>query len=157
MSQWGVQLVIGRLITDERVRRCFVERGRWLLVSLTERGLDLDDAEIEALMDVDHRVWSRTARYLHQRLRVVERKQPPPNSASRPLTGREQYVLRGIFRGLTNKQIAAQLGVSEGAVKATVQRLFHKSHVCTRAQLVRVAIEGSMASPMASVRKRTRA
>ena len=61
------------------------------------------------------------------------------------LTEREQRVLRGIFEGLTNKEIAGQLGVSEGAVKATLQQLFQKTHVRTRSQLVRIALEGSLA------------
>jgi DNA-binding NarL/FixJ family response regulator len=62
------------------------------------------------------------------------------------LTDREQRVLRGIFEGLTNKEIAAQLSVSEGAVKATLQQLFQKTHVRTRSQLVRIALEGSLAT-----------
>jgi DNA-binding NarL/FixJ family response regulator len=60
------------------------------------------------------------------------------------LTEREQQVLRGIFEGLTNKEIAARLGVSEGAVKATLQQLFQKTRVRTRSQLVRIALESSL-------------
>ena len=60
------------------------------------------------------------------------------------LTERDQHVLRGIFEGLTNKEIAGQLGVSEGAVKATLQQLFQKTRVRTRSQLVRIALEGSL-------------
>ena len=64
--------------------------------------------------------------------------------ASPLLTGREQQVLRGIFEGLTNKEIGAQLGVTDGAVKATLQQLFQKTGVRTRSQLVRIALEGSL-------------
>ena len=64
----------------------------------------------------------------------------------RKLTEREQEVLRGIFEGLTNKEIAAQIGVSESAVKATLQQLFHKTRVRTRSQLVRIALEASLAT-----------
>lgn len=60
------------------------------------------------------------------------------------LTEREQQVLRGIFEGLTNKEIAGELGVSESAIKATLQQLFQKARVRTRSQLVRIAIEGSL-------------
>ena len=59
-------------------------------------------------------------------------------------TEREQQVLQGIFEGLGNKEIAAQVGVSEGAVKATLQQLFQKTHVRTRSQLVRIALESSL-------------
>jgi DNA-binding NarL/FixJ family response regulator len=63
------------------------------------------------------------------------------------LTEREQEVLRGIFEGLSNKEIAAQLGVSESAVKATLQQLFQKTRVRTRSQLVRIALETSLGTP----------
>jgi hypothetical protein len=39
--------------------------------------------------------------------------------------------------------MAMTIGVSESAVKATLQLLFRKMRVRTRAQLVRVVIEGS--------------
>lgn len=60
------------------------------------------------------------------------------------LTDREQQVLRGLFEGLTNKEIASQLGVSESAIKATLQQLFQKMRVRTRSQLVRIALESSL-------------
>ena len=60
------------------------------------------------------------------------------------LTEREQQVLRGLFEGLTNKEIASGLGVSESAIKATLQQLFQKTRVRTRSQLVRIALESSL-------------
>jgi two-component system nitrate/nitrite response regulator NarL len=57
------------------------------------------------------------------------------------LTVRESQVLSLIFGGLTNKEIAERLGVSESSVKASLQQLFSKSGVRTRSQLVRVALE----------------
>jgi len=70
--------------------------------------------------------------------------QPEEERVSPLLTEREQQVLRGIFEGLTNKEIGAQLGVTDGAVKATLQQLFQKTGVRTRSQLVRIALEGSL-------------
>jgi two-component system, NarL family, nitrate/nitrite response regulator NarL len=61
--------------------------------------------------------------------------------AARPLTVRQQEVLSGILDGLTNKEIAWNLKVSESSIKAVIQELFHKAGVRTRSQLVRVAIE----------------
>jgi two-component system nitrate/nitrite response regulator NarL len=57
------------------------------------------------------------------------------------LTHRDKIVLRFIFHGLTNKDIAARLEISEGAVKASLRQLFGKLGVRTRAQLVKVALE----------------
>jgi two-component system, NarL family, nitrate/nitrite response regulator NarL len=49
--------------------------------------------------------------------------------------------MRLVVQGLANKEIGAQLQVSESAVKNTLQQLFAKSEVRTRSQLVRVALE----------------
>jgi len=70
--------------------------------------------------------------------------QPEDSSLRNLLTAREQQVLQGLFEGLTNKEIAAQLSVSESAVKATLQQLFQKTRVRTRSQLVRIALESSL-------------
>lgn len=72
------------------------------------------------------------------------RQQPQPQSSeedSPRFSHREAAVLRGVFEGYSNKEIASQLGVSEPAIKAALQRLFQKTGVRTRAQLVRIAAE----------------
>lgn len=68
--------------------------------------------------------------------------QDNPQSLRRTLTEREDQVLRGVFEGLANKEIASRIGVSESSVKATLQQLFDKTGVRTRSQLVRIALEG---------------
>jgi two-component system sensor kinase FixL len=68
----------------------------------------------------------------------------PPESDRQegtPLNSRESEVLRLLVQGLTNKEIAAHLSVSESVVKNTLQQLFAKTEVRTRSQLVRVALE----------------
>lgn len=64
-------------------------------------------------------------------------------SAASPesLTTRERAVLSGICEGLSNKEIATKIHVSEATVKATLQQLFDKHGVRTRSQLVRIALE----------------
>ncbi len=54
---------------------------------------------------------------------------------------REIEVLRFVVQGLANKEIAAQMTISESAVKNTLQQLFARTGVRTRSQLVRVALE----------------
>jgi DNA-binding NarL/FixJ family response regulator len=56
-------------------------------------------------------------------------------------TDRERQVLSHLFQGLLNKEIAERIGVSEGAIKATLQQLFAKTGVRTRSQLVRITLE----------------
>lgn len=57
------------------------------------------------------------------------------------LTDRETEVLRSLVQGLANKEIATRMEVSESTIKNTLQQLFAKTSVRTRAQLVRVALE----------------
>jgi PAS domain S-box-containing protein len=57
------------------------------------------------------------------------------------LNSRDLDVLRLLVQGLSNKEIAAQMEVSESTIKNTLQQLFAKTDVRTRAQLVRVALE----------------
>jgi PAS domain S-box-containing protein len=63
------------------------------------------------------------------------------DAAAAGLGTRELTVLRLVVQGLTNKEIAAHMEISESAVKNTMQQLFAKSGVRTRGQLVRVALE----------------
>ena len=134
--------MIGRLITDEEFRRRFEERGADCLNSLPDRGFDLNGIEIAALVAADRRLWSRMARLIDPRLRKVMLSRDRDDwDIRKELTARQQEVLHGIFDGLTNKEIAMRLGVSESAVKATLQQLFRKARVRTRVQLVRLAIE----------------
>jgi DNA-binding NarL/FixJ family response regulator len=64
------------------------------------------------------------------------------SESSTPLfNDRQRKVLRMVLEGLSNKQIAWRLQISESYVKAILQSLFQKTGVRTRGQLVRVAFE----------------
>jgi len=64
----------------------------------------------------------------------------PPEAAA-VLNERQRHVLRFVLEGLSNKEIAWRLQISESYVKAILQSLFQKTGVRTRGQLVRVAFE----------------
>lgn len=63
-------------------------------------------------------------------------------SRPRPLTARQGEVLRFVAAGLSNKQIADGMGISENGVKRHLASLFAKYHVDTRAALVHQALGG---------------
>jgi two-component system nitrate/nitrite response regulator NarL len=57
------------------------------------------------------------------------------------LTERDKVVLRFIFQGFGNREIATRLQISESGVKSSMRQLFDKLGVRTRAQLVKIALE----------------
>jgi two-component system nitrate/nitrite response regulator NarL len=57
------------------------------------------------------------------------------------LSPRERTVLRAVVEGQSNKQIATDLGVTEGAIKSTLQHLFRKTGTRKRGQLIRIAMD----------------
>ena len=74
---------------------------------------------------------------------ALVRRTEPPGQSNHELTTRETRVLALICDGLKNREIGAQIGVSEGSVKATLQQLFFKFGVRSRSQLVRIALQQS--------------
>ena len=59
-----------------------------------------------------------------------------------PLTERELEVLGLLARGLANKQIAVELGISEHTVKFHVSSIYTKLNVTNRTEAVRAGLRG---------------
>jgi hypothetical protein len=68
MSQRTVQFLIGQIVTDEELRRRFVERPAETLTALCDQGVELTRFEIDALVRTDRSVWEATAERIHPRL-----------------------------------------------------------------------------------------
>ena len=78
------------------------------------------------------------------RLSAVVRGGPPettPAGQLTQLTGRERQVLIGVTRGLTNKEIAADLGISHRTVETHRESLMRKLRLRSVAELTRFALE----------------
>ena len=94
---------------------------------------------VNAILRVAHGELWLDQKYLRLLVgQLAHRDTPAPKDV---LTPREFEILRAILEGLTNKEIAVRLRVSEGTVKAALQQLFFKSGVNSRSQLVRVGME----------------
>jgi two-component system, NarL family, nitrate/nitrite response regulator NarL len=80
--------------------------------------------------------------WLDRRYGSLNEEENPDEQVSGPtFNSRQRRVLRFVLEGLSNKEIAWHLQISESYVKAILQSLFEKTGVRTRGQLVRVALE----------------
>jgi len=66
---------------------------------------------------------------------VLRKLTPPPNPALETLTQREQDIARLVAQGLTNKEIAETLFLSEGTVRNNIVVIMEKLGVTNRTQL----------------------
>jgi hypothetical protein len=69
MSQRHVELLIGRLLTDDELREEFTRAPFETLAGYCQQGWDLSRGEIDALLQTDRRFWSVAAARLPSRLR----------------------------------------------------------------------------------------
>lgn len=68
MSQRNVELLIGRLLTDEELRHRFSQAPFETLAALADQGWELTRGEIDALVETDAHLWGRVAAKLPSRL-----------------------------------------------------------------------------------------
>ncbi len=78
MSQRNVELVIGRLATDEEFRHRFETERDAVLRGLIAGGLDLTPVEVKALLDLDYPACRRFARCIDARLQKISLKKVIP-------------------------------------------------------------------------------
>jgi hypothetical protein len=68
MSLKTVQLIVGRLVTDEEYRLTFLSDPIGTLTVLRNQGVELTAGEIEALMRTDHTLWTDAAQRIDPHL-----------------------------------------------------------------------------------------
>ena len=98
-----------------------------------------EELQLALQKTLEHEVWISSGLALD--LVAVASGEEPPPGASITFDAREREILGLVVEGLNNREIGSRLNLSEGMVKTTLQTLFEKAGVRTRAQLVRFAFE----------------
>ena len=68
MSHRTIERIIGRLLTDEELRRSFTRSPKRTLAELGEQGWELTRIEVDALLAMETRLWSEVAVRIDPRL-----------------------------------------------------------------------------------------
>lgn len=71
---------------------------------------------------------------------------PSPAAGGEPLTAREREILTLLTQGLSNKEIAGRIAVSENTVKFHLKNILQKLHLQNRSQVVAYALRHGLGS-----------
>jgi DNA-binding CsgD family transcriptional regulator len=130
---------------------CLAAEGKWGLAEMAERAAAVGgQVEVSSVLGVGTQVHAylslappRPA--VSGRETVPAPEQPTPAQAEaslvEPLTPRERDVLAGVAAGLTNKQIAAQLGISDRTVQFHLGNVLGKLGVASRTEAAVFALQ----------------
>jgi len=83
----------------------------------------------------------RLTRQLQGEMRSLEETLTPSETTAHPFTARESEVLALAARGLTNKEVAYRLGISERTVQFHMKSIFQKTGTNSRTEAVTEAIK----------------
>jgi NarL family two-component system response regulator LiaR len=131
-------LVLTSFAADDKV---FPAQGRRL-------GYLLKDSNPEELIEAIRQV-HRGESWLHPavaRKVLSELAHPGQPSSPEPLTDRETEVLRLVAEGLSNREIAERLVLSEATVRTHVSSLLSKLHLASRTQAALYALREGLAT-----------
>ncbi|MHB2018515.1 MAG: response regulator [Candidatus Xenobia bacterium] len=134
-------LILSQLDTEEHLSKVLEvgAQGYVLKQSATDELLDAVKTVMQGHVYMTPAMASRLVkRYL--------RREDDKAQKARMLTGREQEVLKGICEGLTNQQIAEQLGLSIKTVQSHRGNIMEKLDLHNRVDLVKYAIRMGIAS-----------
>lgn len=126
----GRVLIVTAWISDTEARR------------LLRQGISGIFVKESSLDDLEQAIRTVAAGGMWLDQRYTRLGEPEAEESARPqFNERQRKVLRFVLEGLSNKEIATRLQISESYVKAILQGLFEKTGVRTRGQLVRIALE----------------
>jgi two-component system nitrate/nitrite response regulator NarL len=110
---------------------------------LDVRGVVLKDMPEGAFLNCVRTVWAG-GEFLDKELLLRMFGKLLPHSGmqgdgAKQLTVREHAVMDHVMRGLSNKEVARQLGLTEGTVKSHLHRVYEKLHVRGRYRLIQLS------------------
>ena len=95
---------------------------------------------LEAISDVHHGYSSLTGKMARLLVRFFQENRPETSGVEK-LSEREREILDRVARGLRNKEIGAELSVSENTIRSHLRNIYEKLQVASRAEAVAKYLE----------------
>ena len=136
-----------RLLAADAAITAAIGAPRWPSIrpyirqTLDQARVVLDDAAFDEAWTSGEALSVEQATALAMALPEPRRSAPRLRVGASPLTARELDVARRIARGLTNKQIAVELGIAEGTADRHVANILGKLGFSSRAQVAAWVVE----------------
>jgi two-component system response regulator DevR len=134
-------VIILTTFTDENlVSQCIQAGARGFIVKDIER-FDLKRsirAVARGEATIDTKVAASVLAQIRRNSPAQQQTQPPDAD---PLSAQQLVILRLVAQGLSSREIATQLYLSENTVKGYVQEILHKLNVKNRTEAVMVAVK----------------
>ncbi len=130
-------IILTTFTDEELIAQCIQAGARGFIVKDIER-FDLKRS-IRAVARGEAAIDPKAAVAVLARLRRT----PPiePASSPEPLSAQQLVILRLVAQGLSSREIATQLYLSENTVKGYVQDILHRLNVKNRTEAVMVAVK----------------
>ena len=131
----GIEVVAMTSFIEEEKVTAALEAGATGYL-LKDASADEVAAAIREAMAGEMHLDPQVSRLLAQRMRA----KPAPDPVE-PLTDRERDVLRLVAKGMSNKEIAYELGIAEGTARTYVSNILGKLDLTSRTQAALYAVE----------------
>ncbi|MCL5774169.1 MAG: response regulator transcription factor [Firmicutes bacterium] len=131
-------LILTAYIDETMINRCLVKGASGYVIK--DVGSDNLKEQIKAVFRGEQVLDSKVAGIVINRLREYNRTFSDPYN----LSAQEKRIISLVIEGMTNRQIADKLTLSENTIKSHLQNIMEKTGVRNRAELTAMAIKNDL-------------
>lgn len=135
------EIAVISILGDERSTVRAIQAGASGYLLKDGQSLDIGRT-MDSLLRGDSPISTGVARHIIRSLQDTDKTPPSPELPKQlSLTPREEEILWGIAKGLTYKDLAARLGISQQTVPSHIKNIYRKLQVHSRSEAIYEAVQ----------------
>ena len=135
------EIAVVSILGDERSTVRAIQAGASGYLLKDGQSLDIGRT-IDSLLRGDSPISTGVARHIIRSLQAPSKSEPSPQlPKGLSLTPREEEILWGIAKGLTYKELAVRLGISQQTVPSHIKNIYRKLQVHSRSEAIFEAVQ----------------